>query len=556
MAITAAVNIDVNVVGGTTVAQAVTQFEDLGDAVAKTQLEAEKLAQQFGINDARTQEAIKVAGRYKQQMEELDFAIDGARGGIDTLFRATQGVVAGFEVAAGAAALFGGESEELEKILIKVQGAMVLGQGLKDLKEFAPAMRQAATATMGWVKSLRLARVALAGLGIGAIVIAFQAFKDQLGGIIDFFKDLSDSLGLTNFAQEKVIRTQERAINAMKRELAIMEARGDSEQKLFAQRLKIAQADEQLAKQRLSLLKEGEEGYDEAVTTAEDASNEILIIQETENKRLKDLSAEKAKERKEAMFAEAEQMDAELELLQNQLFEILDLEQQHINERGSIASQEQKQRTSDRLKAQQEEMQMLDNLRDDGLITEEQYLQKQLALTEFYNEKRIQSDRQYAQAKRDIEETTATEVSQLLLDLNSVFQGKRDKQNEAEFNREKAFATAQTLISTYFAAQRAYNSQLTLTPDAPIRAAIAAAAAITSGLAKVAAIQRTTFTSENPTNTSLSGGGTSVPTFNAPSVRLNVGGDEFTQVRKVYVTEYDITNTQSKVRVTEGLSQF
>ena len=90
MAIVEAINIPIGVTGTETVQQAANSYEDLGDAVAKTQLEAERLAQQFGINDAKTQEAIKVAGRYKQQMEELDFAIDGARGGFDTLFRATQ----------------------------------------------------------------------------------------------------------------------------------------------------------------------------------------------------------------------------------------------------------------------------------------------------------------------------------------------------------------------------------------------------------------------------------------------------------------------------------
>jgi hypothetical protein len=58
---------------------------------------------------------------------------------------------------------------------------------------------------------------------------------------------------------------------------------------------------------------------------------------------------------------------------------------------------------------------------------------------------------------------------------------------------------------------------------------------------------------------SPSGGGSSasaVPRFNAPSTRLPGGGDEFTQVRRVYVTERDITNVQDKVKVTESLSQF
>ena len=49
-----AVDIDIKVDGQTSVQQAATAYEDLGDAVSTTQLEAEKLAQQFGINDART----------------------------------------------------------------------------------------------------------------------------------------------------------------------------------------------------------------------------------------------------------------------------------------------------------------------------------------------------------------------------------------------------------------------------------------------------------------------------------------------------------------------
>lgn len=50
----------------------------------------------------------------------------------------------------------------------------------------------------------------------------------------------------------------------------------------------------------------------------------------------------------------------------------------------------------------------------------------------------------------------------------------------------KAFAVASTLASTYLSAQQAYQSQLTIpTPDAPVRAAVAAGVAIASGLANV-----------------------------------------------------------------------
>tara|TARA_R100000388_G_C7241930_1_gene162036 strand:- start:287 stop:1897 length:1611 start_codon:yes stop_codon:yes gene_type:complete len=55
----------------------------------------------------------------------------------------------------------------------------------------------------------------------------------------------------------------------------------------------------------------------------------------------------------------------------------------------------------------------------------------------------------------------------------------------------KGLAIAGTLISTYAAAQKAYESQFSLpVVDAPVRAAIAAAAAVVQGLAQVAAIRR------------------------------------------------------------------
>jgi hypothetical protein len=49
----------------------------------------------------------------------------------------------------------------------------------------------------------------------------------------------------------------------------------------------------------------------------------------------------------------------------------------------------------------------------------------------------------------------------------------------------KALSVAATLIATYLSAQKAYLSQLTLTPDSPIRAQIAAASAIAFGLGNV-----------------------------------------------------------------------
>jgi hypothetical protein len=554
MAIVEAISIPIGVTGQETVNQAANSYEDLGDAVAKTQREAERLANTFGVNDDRTKEAIRVAGRYKQEMEQLDFAIDGARGGVDTLFRATQGVVAGFEVAAGAAALFGNESEQLEKLLIKVQGAMALSQGLKDLKEFAPAMRGAASATLNWVKSLRLAKVALAGLGIGAIIILFQTFSDKLSGIVNFFKDLTDSLGLTNFAAEKLIKTQERSIDVLNRELAVMEAKGESEEKLFEQRMKIAKAEEVLAQSRLALLKEGEEGYDDAVKVAADASNAITVLSETETKRLNEASAERVKTRREQVQELSDLAAAEFEILLSEFQKMTEMEDRYNNSLGDKVAQDRKNRATEQIKAQESEQQTLQNLLEGGLITQEQFEQKTNDLINYYYTLRKDSDADYIRSRQlGFEEqlNDATRFLQLGGQLAETFAGADENRAKKAFEINKGISIAEAIVNTYTGATAALASKTELYPYERF---VKAALVVTTGLAQVAQISKTKYNSRTG-QTAPSNQSAPVPRFNAPSTRLT-GGDEFTQVRRIYVTERDITNVQDKVRVTEGLSQF
>ena len=189
-----AVDIDIKVDGTQTVQQAASAYEDLGDAVAQTQLRAEELAHQFGINDARTQEAIKAAAQYKQEMEELDFAIEGARGGMNTISGAAQGVLGGFEAAAGAAALMGVESEQLEATLVQLQGAMALSQGIRDFREFLPAIRQTASMIRNQlVTAFSTLRGAIAATGIGLLVVGVGVLIQKMRSLKEATEEASDA---------------------------------------------------------------------------------------------------------------------------------------------------------------------------------------------------------------------------------------------------------------------------------------------------------------------------------------------------------------------------
>lgn len=112
----------------------------------------------------------------------------------------------------------------------------------------------------------------------------------------------------------------------------------------------------------------------------------------------------------------------------------------------------------------------------------------------------------------------------------------------------KALAVSGALISTYLSAQKAFESQFKplATVDSPVRGAIAAAAAVASGLANVKAILAV-----DPSGTTSSGSSTSVqaPNFNVvgtssvDQLAQTVAGQTNEPI-KAYVVGKDVTNQQ------------
>lgn len=555
MAIETSVNIDVNVDGTATVKQAAQGFEDLGDAVAKTQREVEALALQYGINDQRTQEAIKRAGQYKGQLEQLDQAIDANKGGIDQMFRAVQGVAAGFEIAAGATALFGSESEDLNKILIRVQGAMVFSQGLRDLKEFVPAIKAVNSGFINMIKTLNGVKIALAATGIGAIVAVIGLFGEQIGELFDKlkekFKGFTDSIGLTKFAARDAIKAQEALVDSLNRELAVMEARGASEAQLFQQRLKIAEEEAKLEEQRLAILSESEDGYAAQQKAALDASNNIIVTKEQENKRLRDLDKERIKNIEEVNKQLFGLHAQELQDNKDRLQQLSDLQRQYQADSKDNVKGDFLVRFNELSKQFQQERDLLENALDMELITQDEYDQLQLEQDASHQKRRRALELQYLNNRLDQQQQLTEETFSIVTNLTDAFTSNQKKQSEDYFKVQKAFNIAQVLIDTYFAAQKAYNSQMTLTPDSPIRATIAAAAAVASGLARVAAIKRTEFNSSAP---QTSFGQQSIQTATIRSSSLPQTQDILSQNRQVYVLEGDITRTQRRVASNQSVS--
>ena len=140
--------------------------------------------------------------------------------------------------------------------------------------------------------------------------------------------------------------------------------------------------------------------------------------------------------------------------------------------------------------------------------------------------------------------------------LANTFAKDTEESQKKAFKINKAVGIAQALIQTYQSAQGAYLSQLSIpTPDAPVRAQIAAGVATAVGLANVAAISAQKFEYSGTTAPSPSGGlgggigGTEPqpPAFNV------VGQSGFNQIAgalgqqppiQAFVVSQDVTTAQ------------
>ena len=181
---------------------------------------------------------------------------------------------------------------------------------------------------------------------------------------------------------------------------------------------------------------------------------------------------------------------------------------------------------------------------------QERHYDERIAANKAFNEKLSKDDIDAALQTNELRSQITSQTFSILTNLNEAFSKKGEEQNKKAFQRNKAIGIAETLVSTYMAAQKAYLSQLTATPDSPIRAVLAAAAATASGLARVAAIKSTQFNSGGGSAGGATGGGGGLG-GGTQSVGVDVGSLIPTQQTptpepvRAYVVENEISNKQA-----------
>lgn len=182
-----------------------------------------RMQDQFGETSQEAVRAAKRVAQLKDQIESAREAADLFDPGkkFQAFTTAASQIAAGFSAVQGAMALVGVESEEVEKTLLKVQGALALSQGLSELGDLQKSftafntiiqsstilqrVNAAATALTGGAMralgisvnttstSFKVLRTAIISTGIGALVVAIGFAVEALMNLADSTEDAEDA---------------------------------------------------------------------------------------------------------------------------------------------------------------------------------------------------------------------------------------------------------------------------------------------------------------------------------------------------------------------------
>jgi hypothetical protein len=144
----------------------------------------------------------------------------------DAAVGATQALASGFEVAQGAAALFGSEGKELQEVIAKTTAVTAIANGVNELANqitgqgplklalYAAGQKAVAVATAISTGAISAFRVALAATGIGLFITGVAILVDRLRDAAANQASLNRSLELSKAAAENSKKAIEELRNA------------------------------------------------------------------------------------------------------------------------------------------------------------------------------------------------------------------------------------------------------------------------------------------------------------------------------------------------------
>jgi len=512
------------------------RLRDLQRALVDLAVAGQENSAEFRKLEAEAGELSDTIGDVGQRVKNLGSDTKN----IEAFTQAVQGVAAGFQIAQGAAALFGEENEDIQKAMLQVNATMAIANGIQQVtvllqKESAISMTANRIATAlydktlkGTIVSLRLFRTALISTGIGAAIVGVGLLVENWEKLTKVVKDF---LGIETKDLKAVSELAQRQV-----ELA--EARGESEAKV--QNLLMAAYDARIAaaekeEERAQLIHEKEV----ARLTYETKLRTDAAAKRKENtEKLKELDKDALKTSEELHLSKiTNESERERELLTQKL-DALKLEEEE--ERKAII----KQFTNE-------------EQREEALLKlKEKYIDLNILLSE----ESAKKQEEIKLRERDTTINLAGEAFTGVLALTQAMMGTSEADARKAFNLNKAASIAEATVNTFLAATQALRD-----PKLPtVAKAFAVGGIIANGLAQVRKIAATQFKASGgggsaPNNSSLSGGsGGATSEAAAPSIFANPnvtdlsgfgqGQGQGSSPMRAYVVERDITQSTRRVR--------
>lgn len=292
--------------------------------------ELARLQNTAGASAKEIANAAKRAAELKDRIGDARATIDAFNP--DAKFKAfgqsIQGVAGAFAGAQGALALFGVESENVQKQLLKVQGALAFSEGLNTILGSIDGFKNLALVIKTQVlQAFTTLRGALIASGIGALAIGLgllianfdkvkeavlklipglSALGDTIGKIVDSVTDFVGITSETDRALELYAKNSKGRKEQYERELKVLESQGASEKEISEKRKQIAKEDINVleAKKR-----NGVKLSEEETKNLANLKNELIVI---EGNYKKSVLATQKKGDDEYLKKQAERIDKEL----------------------------------------------------------------------------------------------------------------------------------------------------------------------------------------------------------------------------------------------------
>lgn len=369
---------------------------DLGSQIAD-------LNSQLKDMDAEIGNYQRNVGNYGSAFDGVTMKIEGGVARFEKFNNASRAVIGSFDLVEGGLKAIGIESEEVNGLMDKMQGAMMLTNGLNSVKEGVQAFNALRTSVNVATTAQLALNAAQSANPIGLIVTAVAALIAGLTTLVAITSRNKEEEEQLKLAYEATNDAIDDRISKQSFEIELMKARGAAVGDVLQQELEYAKLNAQTTKDRIAQLEtqrkklgwftgKQKEELDRQIgelketlqeqETAVDKANKAIILND---EKTKTEQKKRAKEIADEQIAQAERSKQERLQKEQEYRNSLKTQYESLLEELRTYRFTAAEKEADQIQNFYfEQMEMLKKMYKENLITEEQYYKDKEALREWY----------------------------------------------------------------------------------------------------------------------------------------------------------------------------